>query len=72
MANVIEIESFSFLKQQIISRIYWESERQELQPLSLGVIDAVVQHHHLGSPVWNYSFKTLVVQLAFSIHLGFN
>ncbi len=40
--DVIEIECFSFLKQQIIRRIYWESQRLGLQPLSTAVIDAVV------------------------------
>ena len=27
MADAVEIEYFSFLKQQIVGRIYWESER---------------------------------------------
>ncbi len=69
---MVEIKNLSFIKQQIIRWIYWELERQGLQPLSLGVIDAFVQYFHVLSPVWNYSFWTSVVRLAFSIHLGFN
>ncbi len=61
MADAVEIVCFSFLKQQIVRRIYWKSERLELQPLSGQVIDAVVQFYCAGSPVWNYSLFTVVI-----------
>ncbi len=70
MADVIEFECFSFLKQQIIRRIYFESHRLGLQPLSTPVVDAVVQYYYMGSPVWNFSLRTVVVPLALSIHLA--
>ncbi len=71
MADAVEIECFSFLKQQIVRRIYWESERLGLQPLSGQVIDTVVQYYCAGSPVWNYSLRTVVIRLALSIHLAY-
>ncbi len=70
IVDVIEIECFSFLKQQIIRHIYFESNRLGLQPLSTAVVDAVVQYYCAGSPVWNFSLQTVVVRLALSIHLA--
>ncbi len=61
----------TFIKQQIVRRIYFESERLGLQPLSGAVVDAVVQYYCAGSPVWNVSLRTVVVRLALSIHLGY-
>ncbi len=69
MANAIEVEAILFMKQQILQRIYNECHRQGLQPLSLGVINAVVQFFHQGAPVWNYSFHTLIMRLTLSIHI---
>ena len=70
MADAVEIECFSFLKQQIVRRIYFESNRLGLQPLSTPVVDAVVQYYCVGSPVWNFSLRTVVVRLALSVHLA--
>ncbi len=68
--DAIEVKAFLFLRQQIVQHIYFEAHRQGLQPLSLGVIDSVVQFYHQGALGWNYSFWTLVVRLALSIHLS--
>ncbi len=65
MAVTVKIEAFSFL----LRRIYFESERLGMQPLSLAVVDAVVQYYSVGSPVWNHLFRTLMVCLALSIHI---
>ncbi len=70
MADTVEIELFSFLKQQIIGCIHFKSSRLGLQPLSLGVVDAAVQFYSAGALVWNYLFCTLVIRLALSIHFS--
>ncbi len=66
----MEIEAFSFLHQQIIRKIYFESHQLGLQPLSSAMIDAVCQHYHQVAQYWNYNFRTLMVRLALSIHLA--
>ncbi len=53
--DAIDIEALSFTQQQIIRRILYEVNRQGLQLLSLGVINAMVQYFHQGVPVWNHS-----------------
>ncbi len=68
--DVIKIESFSFIKQQIVRHLHWESEYQNQAVSSQGVKNAVVQYFSSLLPVWNYSFQTLVVWLAVSIHVA--
>ncbi len=68
--DVVEIEAWSFLKQQILRRIYFVSAQMGLQPLSRPVIDDVVSYFCAGSPVWNVCLHTMVVRLAFSIHIA--
>ncbi len=68
--DVVELETWSFLKQQILRKIYFFGAQMGLQPLSRQVIDAVVQFYCAGSPVWNYSLRTMVVRLALGIHLA--
>ena len=68
--DVVEIEAWSFLKQQILRRIYFVSAQMGLQPLSRPVIDDVVSYFCGGSPVWNVCLRTMVVRLAFSIHIA--
>ncbi len=59
-----------FISEATDRRIYWESQRLGLQPLSAQVIDAVVQYYCTGAPVWNFCLRTVVIRLAFSIHLA--
>ncbi len=40
--DLIELQSFSILKQQIVWRLHWESERLNQSVLSQGVINATV------------------------------
>ena len=68
--DVVDHEAYSFLKQQIVRHIHLESNRLGLQPLSQGVVDAVCQHCHQGTHLWNHSFCTLVVCSALSIHIA--
>ncbi len=42
--DAIKLESWSYLKQQILRQIYCESTQMGLQPLSHPVIDAVFLH----------------------------
>ncbi len=57
----IELECWNFLRQQIQRKIYFFSIQFGVQPLSLQVIDAVVNYFSAGSPVYNHSFWTVVV-----------
>ncbi len=59
--DVVELETWSFLKQQILRRIYFVSAQMEMQPLSRPVIDNVVGYFCAGSPVWNACLRTMVV-----------
>ena len=68
--DVVEIEAWSFLTQQILRKIYFFSAQMGLQPLSRQVIDAVVNYYCAGSPVWNVCLCTMVIRLAFSIHVA--
>ena len=68
--DVVELEAWSFLKQQIVRRIYFVSTHMGLQPLSRPVIDNVVAYFCAGSPVWNVCLRTMVIRLAFNIHIA--
>ncbi len=66
----VEYKCWNCLKQQIQCKILLYSNQYGLQPLSLQVIDAVVNYFSAGSPVYNHSFKTVVIRLALGIHLA--
>ncbi len=68
--DVVELKTWSFLKQQILRKVWFFSEQMGLQPLSRQVIDAVVQFYCAGSLTWNFSLRTMVVCLALDIHLA--
>ncbi len=66
----VEHECWNFLKQQIQCKILFYSNQYGLQPLSLQVIDAVVNYFSAGSLVYNHSFRMVVIRLALDIHLA--
>ncbi len=68
--DMVELEAWSFLKQQIVRRIYFVCTRMGLQPLSKPVIDNVVAYFSAGSPVSNICLGTMVIRLAFNIHVA--
>ncbi len=49
--DVMEIEAFSLLHQQIIRKKYFESHRLGMQPLSCAVIDVVCQYYYQGGTI---------------------
>ncbi len=57
----IELECWNFVKQQIQRKIYFYSTQFGVQPLSLQVINAVMNYFLAGSPVYNHSFQTVVI-----------
>ncbi len=59
--DVVELEAWSFLKQEIVRRIYFVSTCMGLQPLSRPVIDNVMAYFSAGSPVWNVCLRTMVI-----------
>ena len=68
--DTVEIESWSYIKQQIVRKIYFFSQQMGVQPLPTQVVDAVVNFYLAGAPVYNYSLRTLVIRMALAIHLA--
>ncbi len=68
--DLVELEAWCLMKQQIIHLIYHYSHQFQCQPLSRQVIDAVIQYLSVGAPVWNTNLRILIIQLALSIHLA--
>ncbi len=68
--DIVEVESWSFIRQQIVRKIYFYSHQMGLQPLSTQVIDAVVNFYMAGAPFYNHSFQTMVIRMALAIHLA--
>ncbi len=68
--DTVEVESWSFIRQQIVCKIYFFSHQMGMQPLSTQVVDAVVNFYSAGAPYYNHSFQTLVIQMALAIHLA--
>ena len=67
--DTVEVESWSFIRQQIVCKIYFFSHQMGVQPLSTQVVDAVVNFDSAGAPVYNHSFRTFVIRMALAIHL---
>ncbi len=70
MADVVEIEALSFLKQEITRRLIIVSHLQNRSPLAGSVIDQVIDQFSVFAPVRNQCFRALVVRLAMNIHLS--
>ncbi len=68
--DTVEVESWSFIRQQIVRKIYFYSHQIGMQPLSTQVVDAVVNFYSVGAPFYNHSFRTLVIRMALAIHLA--
>ncbi len=68
--DLVEVEAFSFLCQEIICRIILEADRSHRSPLSRGEIDHVVSQFSYLAPVANQCFRTLVIRLAFNVYLS--
>lgn len=59
--DVVEIERFSFLRQEIVRRLIWEASHQNRSVLSQSMIDSVVDHFAQLAPVANQCFRMLVI-----------
>ncbi len=68
--DLVEVEAFSFLRQEITRRIILEADQLHQSPLSGTVIDRVVHQFSYLAPVANQCFRTLVVCLAFNVFLS--
>ncbi len=68
--DLVEVESFSFLRQEIARGIIFESDRQNQSPLSRGVIDHMINQFSYLAPVANQCFRTLVIRIAFNVYLS--
>ncbi len=68
--DIVEIEAFSFIRQEISCRLMVEADGQNRSPLSQSVIDPVVAELSYLAPTANQCFRTLVVRLALNVHLS--
>ncbi len=66
--DIMEVEAFSFLRQEITCRIFVEAQAQNKLPLSVRVIDQVIDQFGYLAPVANQSFHILM--LAFNVYLS--
>ncbi len=69
MADLIEVEVLSYLKQEITRRLI-VSHYQNRSPLASSVIDQVIDWFVVFAPLRNQCFRTLVVRLALNVHLS--
>ncbi len=70
MADVVEIEALSFIKQEVTRRLIIVSRLQNQSPLAASVIDQVIDQFSIFAPVKNQCFRALVVRLAMNVHLS--
>ena len=68
--DLVEVEAFSFLHQEITCRIILEADQSHRSPLSCGVIDHIVNQFSFLAPVANQCFRTLVIRLVFNVYLS--
>ncbi len=61
MADIVEVEVFSFLKQEISQQLIIVARAQNRSPLSASVIDQVIDYFAVFAPVRNQCFRTLVI-----------
>ncbi len=58
--DLVEIESFSCLKQAITRKIIFEAQREGKSPIAWSVIDSVINHFNQFAPTPNQCLRTLV------------
>ncbi len=66
----VEVKAYSFLRQEIVCRIIIDARSQNQSPLAQSVIDQVVNHFPVYTPVQNQCFRTLVIHLALNVYLS--
>ncbi len=67
--DVVEIEAFCFLRQEISWRLIIVSRAQNRSPLAYSVINQIIDYFSVFTPVRNQSFQILVIHLALNVHL---
>ncbi len=70
MADLVEVEALSYLKQEITRRLILVLHYQNRSPLASSVIDQVIDWFAVFAPLRNQCFRTLVVRLALNVHLS--
>ncbi len=68
--DVVEVKAYSFLQQEITQRIIIKARSQNWSPLAQSVINQVVNHFSVYTPVQNQCFQTLVIQLTLTVYLS--
>ncbi len=68
--DLMEVEAFSFLRQEITCKIIEEAQAQNKSLLSVSVIDQVINQFGYLAPEAKQSFHTLVIRLAFNVYLS--
>ncbi len=68
--DIVEIEAFSFLRQEISRQLIIVSRAQNRSPLAYSVINQVIDYFSVYTPVNNQCFHILVIRLALNVHLA--
>ena len=70
MADLVEIEAFSFIHQETTRQLIVVSRMLDSSPLAYIVINQVIDHFSQLAPVRNQCFRILVIRLALQVHLS--
>ncbi len=70
MADLVEVEAFSFLRQEITRWLIIVSCALDQSPLAYVVINQVIDHFSIFAPMQNQCFRILVIRLALQVHLS--
>ncbi len=70
MADLIEVEALSFLKQEITLQLIIMSRIQNRSLLAASMINQVINYFAVFAPVRNQCFRMLVIRLAMNVHLS--
>lgn len=70
MEDLIEVEAWSYIKQEITRCLIVEAHIRGVSPLSQVVIIVVIQSFSALAPSNNQCFRTVVVRCALNAHLS--
>ncbi len=70
MEDIIELEAWSYIQQEITHRLIAEAHVCGVSPSSQVVVNTVIQSFSALAPSANQCFRTVVVQSALNAHLS--
>ncbi len=70
MMDLIELEAWLHLKQEITQRLIVESVHWGCSPLARVVLDTVIAQFARLAPIQSQCFQTIVVHCAMNVHIS--